>query len=165
MSFDNNEQTIGKAGILALVALRVFIGWHFLYEGLYKLGLESWTSKPVLSQAKWIMSDLYRWMADSPSVLSKVDTMNMYGLTILGFALILGLFTRYAAILGAILLLSFYLLNPPLPGLYYTTPTEGHYLIINKNLIEMTALIVLALIPTGKYFGLDRFLHVVFKKK
>ena len=104
-------------------------------------------------------------MADSPSVLSKVDAMNMYGLTILGFALILGLFTRYAAILGAILLLSFYLLNPPLPGLYYTTPTEGHYLIINKNLIEMTALIVLALIPTGKYFGLDRFLHVVFKKK
>ena len=125
MSFDNNEQTIGKAGILALVALRVFIGWHFLYEGLYKLGLESWTSKPVLSQAKWIMSDLYRWMADSPSVLSKVDTMNMYGLTILGFALILGLFTRYAAILGAILLLSFYLLNPPLPGLYYTTQPKG----------------------------------------
>lgn len=164
MSFDKNEQTIGNGGIIALTLLRIFIGWHFLYEGFYKLAEESWTSKPVLNGSKWIMNGVYSWIADSPSVLSFVDSLNMYGMVILGFGLILGLFTRYLAAGGALLLLLFYLINPPLPGLYYTTPTEGHYLIINKNLIEMMALVALVFIPTGKFFGLDRFLHAFFAK-
>ncbi|XOV91966.1 MAG: DoxX family membrane protein [Bacteroidota bacterium] len=164
MSFDKNEQTIGNGGIIALTLLRIFIGWHFLYEGFYKLAEPAWTSKPALNGSKWIMNGLYSWIADSPSVLSFVDSLNMYGMVILGLGLILGLFSRYLAAGGAVLLLLFYLINPPLPGLYYTTPTEGHYLIINKNLIEMMALVALALIPTGKFFGLDRFLHAFFAK-
>lgn len=158
MSFDNKE-TIGNNGIVALTLLRVFIGWHFLYEGLYKLAQDSWSAKPALTQTKWIMNGLYTWIADSPSVLSFVDALNMYGLVIIGLGLMLGLFTRWIAAGGAVLLFSFYLINPPLPGLYYTAPTEGHYLIINKNLIEMMALVALAFIPTGKFFGLDRFLQ------
>ncbi len=164
MSFDDNKQTIGNSGIIALTLLRIFIGWHFLYEGLYKLAQESWSAAPALNQSKWIMNGFYTWIADSPSVLSFVDSLNMYGLVILGLGLILGLFTRWIAIGGAVLLLMFYLINPPLPGLYYTTPTEGHYLIINKNLIEMMALVALAFIPTGRFFGLDRFLHAYFVK-
>ncbi|MEQ8335831.1 MAG: DoxX family membrane protein [Cyclobacteriaceae bacterium] len=164
MSFDKNEQTIGSGGIIALTLLRILIGWHFLYEGFYKLAQESWTAKPVLNGSKWIMNGVYSWIADSPSMLSFVDSLNMYGMVILGFGLILGLFTRWLALGGAVLLLLFYLINPPLPGLYYTTPTEGHYLIVNKNLIEMMALVALVFIPTGKFFGLDRFLYAFLKK-
>lgn len=164
MSFDENKETIGNGGIIALTLLRIFIGWHFLYEGFYKLAQESWSAAPALNQSKWIMNGLYTWIADTPSMLSFVNSLNMYGLVILGLGLILGLFTRWIAIGGALLLLMFYLINPPLPGLYYTTPTEGHYLIINKNLIEMMALVALAFIPTGKFFGLDRFLHAFMAK-
>ncbi|MGH7454304.1 MAG: DoxX subfamily, partial [bacterium] len=49
----------------------------------------------------------------------------------------------------------------PLVGLTYSIPTEGSYLLVNKNLIEMAALIVLALFPTGTIIGLDVF----FKRK
>lgn len=164
MSFDKNQHTIGNGGIITLTLLRILIGWHFLYEGFYKLAQESWTAKGALNGSKWIMNDVYTWIADSPSLLSSVDALNMYGLVILGLGLMLGLFTRWMAIGGAFLLLMFYLINPPLPGLYYTTPTEGHYLIVNKNLIEMMALIAIAFIPTGKYFGLDRFLYALMKK-
>jgi thiosulfate dehydrogenase [quinone] large subunit len=37
-------------------------------------------------------------------------------------------------------------------------PSEGSYLIINKNLIEAAALVVLALFPTSNVVGLDQFL-------
>ncbi len=34
--------------------------------------------------------------------------------------------------------------------------TEGHYLIVNKNLIELVALILFLVIPSSKIYGLDR---------
>jgi thiosulfate dehydrogenase [quinone] large subunit len=37
-------------------------------------------------------------------------------------------------------------------------PTEGSYLIVNKILIELAALLVILAYPTGQVFGLDRFL-------
>ena len=69
--------------------------------------------------------------------------------------LILGLFTRAAAISGAILLFIYYLNNPPLIGLEYSVPSEGSYLIISKTLIESAALIALAVFPSGYIAGLD----------
>ena len=73
----------------------------------------------------------------------------------IGVGLILGLFTRAAAISGAILLFVYYLNNPPLIGLEYSVPTEGSYLIVNKTLIEGCALLALAVFPTGLMAGLD----------
>ena len=35
---------------------------------------------------------------------------------------------------------------------------EGSYLLVNKNLIELAALAVLWLFPTGKIIGLDRLI-------
>ena len=40
----------------------------------------------------------------------------------------------------------------------YALPSEGSYLFINKNLIEIFALAVLLVFPTGKYIGLDRLI-------
>ena len=50
-------------------------------------------------------------------VLNAVDFLNTWGLIAIGLGLILGLFTRAAAISGAILLFVYYLNNPPLIGL------------------------------------------------
>ncbi|GAG09256.1 unnamed protein product, partial [marine sediment metagenome] len=40
------------------------------------------------------------------------------------------------------------------------TPVEGSYLIVNKNLIEMCALFVLTIFPTGTIIGLDRLIFL-----
>ena len=69
--------------------------------------------------------------------------------------LLLGLVTRLACVAGAAFLLMFFLAMPPLPGWPEGPRTEGHYLFINKNVIEMLALLVLATTRSGRWCGLD----------
>jgi len=53
----------------------------------------------------------------------------------------------------------FYLANPPFVGYFYSLPTEGSYLIVNKNLVELCALVVILLTGSGRFAGLDRIVH------
>jgi thiosulfate dehydrogenase (quinone) large subunit len=138
-----------------LVALRLLIGWHILYEGFSKLLIPNWTSLSFLMESKWILSGFSKWIITHPGVLNAVDFLNTWGLIAIGLGLILGLFTRTAAISGAVLLFIYYLNNPPLIGLEYSVPTEGSYLIISKTLIESIALVALAVFPSGTFAGLD----------
>jgi thiosulfate dehydrogenase (quinone) large subunit len=145
--------------LVLLVALRVAIGWHFMYEGIAKLLQENWTAYSFLIDSRGIFSGFFRNLANNPTALAITDQMNMWGLTLIGFALILGIFSRYAKIGGIILLLFYYLAQPPLMMAEYTLPGEGSYLWVNKNLIEMLALAVLFVFPTGHIIGIDRLLR------
>jgi thiosulfate dehydrogenase [quinone] large subunit len=59
----------------------------------------------------------------------------------------------------------FYLCNPPFVGYFYSIPTEGSYLIVNKNLVEVCALAVILTTRSGLFAGLDRILHgLVFRR-
>ncbi len=138
-----------------LVALRLLIGWHLLYEGFSKLLIPNWSSLGFLKESKWILSGFSGWIISNPGILKAADFLNTWGLIAIGLGLILGLFTRAAAISGAILLFVYYLNNPPLIGLEYSVPAEGSYLIISKTLIESMALVALAVFPSGAIAGLD----------
>jgi uncharacterized membrane protein YphA (DoxX/SURF4 family) len=87
-----------------------------------------------------------------------VNLSTMWGLVIMGVCLILGLFTPLAALAGAVFLGQIYLSMPPWPGLPPNPMAEGHYFIVNKNLIEMLACLALACLPTGSWIGLDALL-------
>lgn len=142
-----------------LVGLRILIGWHILFEGVSKLLIPNWSSVSFLMESKWILQGVANWISSSPGVLSTVDFLNTWGLIAIGLGLILGLFTRTAAISGSVLLLIYYLVNPPLIGLEYSVPAEGNYLIINKTLIEAVALVLLAVFPSGLMAGLDIYIR------
>jgi uncharacterized membrane protein YphA (DoxX/SURF4 family) len=86
-----------------------------------------------------------------------VDAMTIAGLTILGALLILGLLTRFSAVTAAFMLFNFYLAMPPFPGIP-EAPGPEHSFIINKNLIEVIALLAIAMTPSGQWFGLDSLL-------
>jgi thiosulfate dehydrogenase (quinone) large subunit len=138
-----------------LVALRLLIGWHLLYEGFSKLLIPHWSSLGFLKESQWVLSGFSNWIMSHPGILNAVDFLNTWGLIAIGTGLILGLFTRVAAIFGAILLFIYYLNNPPLIGLEYSVPSEGSYLVISKTLIESVALVALAVFPSGSFAGLD----------
>jgi thiosulfate dehydrogenase [quinone] large subunit len=138
-----------------LVALRLLIGWHLLYEGFSKLLIPNWSSLGFLKESKWILSGFSGWIITHPGILKAVDFLNTWGLIAIGIGLILGLFTRAAAISGAVLLFIYYLNNPPLIGMEYSVPAEGSYLIISKTLIESIALVTLAVFRSGAIAGLD----------
>src|SRR5512140_1046047 len=140
-----------------LAILRIAIGWHFLYEGLVKLMNPAWTARPFLEGSRWIFGDFFRWMISGNTGMWIIDTVNAYGLTLIGLALILGLFTRLALWSGVTLLFMYYLAYPPFGGFSYGAPSEGSYLIVNKNLIELFAMVLLAFTESGQFFGLDMF--------
>jgi thiosulfate dehydrogenase [quinone] large subunit len=148
--------------LAALLILRVLIGWHFLYEGISKLLNPYWSSGGFLAESKWIFSGIFTSFAENPELLRIVDFINIWGLIAIGIGLIAGILTRTASISGIVLLFLYYVSNPPFIGYAYSAPAEGNYLIVNKVLIEMFALFVLTLFPTGKIIGLDRF---IFRRK
>jgi thiosulfate dehydrogenase (quinone) large subunit len=150
---------------IALTVLRVAVGWHFLYEGLAKLLKGNWSAAGYLLQSKWILAGVFKWMASTPDVLRVVNFMNIWGLIAVGLGLMAGALTRIAAAAGMLLILLYYVCNPPLPGLYYSIPMEGNYLVVNKNVVELAALFVIAVTSTGRFAGIDRLLVKRFGKR
>jgi thiosulfate dehydrogenase [quinone] large subunit len=147
-----------------LVLLRISIGWHLLYEGAVKIINPDWSSFGYLMDSKGVFAFLFEFMATHNGVLQAVDLMNMWGLLLIGLGLILGLFTRLSVICG-ILLLSFYFLShPPMAGIQYIIPQEGSYLLVNKTLIEIIALFVLLVFPTGQIAGIDGLINKMRRK-
>ncbi len=140
----------------ALVALRILIGWHFLYEGLAKLTNPYWTSAGYLVDAQGWFGGLFAGLAASPEAVTAIDAANAWGLTFVGIGLLLGLLARPAAVAGIAALALYYLAAPPFPGLEYAMPAEGSYLVVNKVLVELAALVVVLAFPTSRRYGLDR---------
>lgn len=160
-----DETRFPRAAMIAITVMRVFVGWHFLYEGIAKLTAPSWSAAGYLKQARGPFAGAFRWLASQPNLLANADLITMWGLTLVGGLLILGLFTRLASLAGIGLILLFYLANPPFVGYFYSIPTEGSYLIVNKNLVELCALVVILLTGSGRFAGLDRILHALFARR
>jgi len=154
-----------RGPMIAITALRVLVGWHFLYEGLTKLTAPSWSSAGYLKQARGPLADQFRWLATQPDMLANADLITMWGLTLVGLFLILGLFTRLASLAGIGFILLFYLATPPFVGYFYSIPSEGSYLIVNKNLVEISALAVIFATGSGKFAGLDRVVHGLIARR
>ena len=152
-----NIRTYSNIQLTSLVALRLLIGWHLLFEGFSKFLDPNWSSISFLSESQWIMEGFANWIISHSNVLSTVDFLNTWGLIAIGFGLILGLFTQIATVSGILLLFMYYINNAPIIGIEYSIPSEGNYLIVNKTLIETIALFVIAVFPTGSIIGLDVF--------
>lgn len=153
MSSDKKTQ-LQNIQIVVLIILRIAIGWHFLYEGITKAIDPTWTSVGYLARSNWIFSGIFNGISNNPTLTIIFDHLNIWGLIFIGLGLILGIFIRFASISGMILILLYYIANPPFTN--YSFASEGNYLIIDKNLIEFLALLVIAFIPTGSFFGLEK---------
>lgn len=147
-----------------LTLLRVVIGWHFLYEGLAKLLDRNWSAASFLDLSRWVLAPLLRWAAAEPSAMAVIDTANVWALIVVGGCLMAGLFTRIAAVGGMALLALYYLAHPALQELGISPPAEGHYLIVNKNVVELAALAALLVFPTGRFAGLDRWVQAAWRR-
>ena len=142
----------------ALVALRMLVGWHFCYEGIAKLWNPYWTSAGYLADSGWFLKPFLIGVAARPGLVTWIDYANEWGLVAIGLGLMLGAFTRVAAIAGVVLLALYWIVAPPFAGVTYLMPVEGSYVLVNRVLIELAALLVLLAFPTSREFGLDRWL-------
>lgn len=89
-----------------------------------------------------------------------INFLTTYGLLAIGGCLILGLFTRFASLCGALFLLTITLSQPALPWIFpQPPPSAGHAFLVNKEFIEMLLLFFLATTRVGRWGGLDFFVH------
>jgi thiosulfate dehydrogenase [quinone] large subunit len=138
---------------LALVVLRTLIGWHFLYEGYFKLlrpawgrdgtPLEAWTSAGYLRGATGPFASTFHALGNAPWI-GWLDIGVAVALLAIGLSLMLGVFTRLSCAGALILLTLFYVAAIPTSGLPEPR-SEGAYLLVNKTLIEAAAVLVVML--------------------
>jgi len=163
MSGSANSDTssrISTTQSMILTVLRLVIGWHLLYEGLSKLLVSDWTSAGYLSRSNWILASFFRWLTEDPARLRAVDLLNVWGLILIGLALLCGFLPRLASFFGAVLLLLYYATFSP----WYGIPGENHYFVVSKVLIEVIALTLLMVFPAGSMFRLDHLLAGLFRR-
>ena len=134
------EQGYTKAQMTWLMMLRLFIGWHFMYEGLVKIMNPKWTSLPYLLDSKGPAASFFIKLTQDDSLLT------------------LGCLYRLSSVGGMILLAMYTLSHPSFVGASYMMPFEGSYLWIDKNLVEFAALGLMCVFPTSQIIGFDRVL-------
>jgi len=156
----SKKQVHWQKGLITF--LRIAIGWHFLYEGISKILAEEWTASGFLANSTGPFSGFYHWLAASPQWMSIVDPLNMYGLVLIGLALFLGIFIRYATGGGILLLVLYYFAYPPFGG---TVPgaAEGTLYIVNRQFIEASALLFLFFLKE-KGYGIYALKNRIAKK-
>jgi uncharacterized membrane protein YphA (DoxX/SURF4 family) len=162
-NFKNNNMMKNLVKI-SLLMLRIFVGWHFLYEGLIKLVQGDWSSEAYLKGSIGFLSGFYHWMASDPGVVQVIDFINIWGLILLGAGLFLGIFIRISSVSGIILLALYYFAYPPFGSAYSGLNLDGHYWIINNQLIEIIALSIILKFPLRE-FGLLKFIPFKFANK
>ena len=145
------EQGYTKAQMTWLMMLRLFIGWHFMYEGLVKIMNPKWTSLPYLLDSKGPAASFFIKLTQDDSLMTTINFLNEWALLLIGLGLTLGCLYRLSSVGGMILLASFV-------GASYMMPFEGSYLWIDKNLVEFAALGLMCVFPTSQIIGFDRVL-------
>ena len=110
---------------VALVLLRTLIGWHFLYEGYYKLvspgwtrggaPIAAWSASGYLKAATGPLAGAFHALGQS-SMAGWVDHIVPIGLVLVGLSLMLGLFTQIG-LSGALAFLTLFYVS--------AIPTEG----------------------------------------
>ena len=146
----NLTSKLKKWEVPAVSILRMAIGWHFLYEGIAKIVVESWSSQSYLANTTGFFSPFYHWLAAS-SAIGIIDWLNIAGLILIGLALFFGCFTRISAAAGALLLLLYYFAYPPFGFSLITSSGESHLFIVNYLFVEIFVLILFAVYPNSGY--------------
>jgi thiosulfate dehydrogenase (quinone) large subunit len=145
---------MSKLSTFFIVLLRVSLGWYFLYWGIVAFTTTHWSIAPLIQNAH-TFPDFYAAFS-TPEMLGMLNTGFKVLLVVVGACLILGLFVRIVALIGAAIMIFLYfpMLNFPQVG--------THQLIVNDYFIYAVALLYLYAARAGDYMSvrsLMRFHH------
>lgn len=148
--FDYSEHWIGYSVFL----LRIVMGWTMLWAGIDKLreGLDGlqpeWTAAGYLQNAipeANPFRDVFVDMAGS----SAVDFLVVWGMTLTGIGLLLGLFLRLSAFFAAVMMLFFWL------SAWTGWFRLEHGWVVDDHLVYAVLLFGLGAFGAGRLLGLD----------
>ena len=161
--------TVQRARERGLVVLRVMLGFGFFYAGLEKLQNfagedQPWSAIGFLKFATGgtipnmtgltdpmshnPTQGLWTSLGANPTLLGVVDFLVVFGELAIGVALILGIATRLAGLLGAVMMF-----------LFWIAAWDFQYGIVNQQFVYMVLSAFLAYSSAGRVFGLDGLLE------
>lgn len=147
-----------KSVVYSLISLRFVMAWIFLQAGIEKLLDPTWSAESFLLNAVPEANPfvaLWPMMAGNPIV----DGLVVYGQIGIGLALLLGLFFRFAALMGGLQMLLFWAAHLE-AGLLQGLPVDHGYF-INSNIVYIAILFGLGVFNAGKIYGLDQKIEQV----
>ncbi len=149
-----------------IVILRIAIGWVFLFAGIEKvlaLGgkpfsaagylqfatMGTWPGT-TLEQGQYLNPTHPFWasLGANAGLISVINVLVVFGEVAIGTALILGLFTRFAAAMGTLMMTFFFIASWDF--------ANG---VVNSDAIYAILLVTLGIMGAGKVFGLDAILE------
>ena len=157
----------GKIHQLGVALFRISVGVIFLWAGLEKLtgatpfdasgflkfgtlGTLGWpfvSGTPAEGTVFNPTHSFWTGLADNPGLMTLINTLVVAGEIGIGIALILGLFTRFAALMGTLMMV-----------LFFFAAWDFAYGIVNQHLAYALACGTLWGLGAGRYYGLDSVL-------
>ncbi|WP_122088180.1 DoxX family protein [Halalkalicoccus subterraneus] len=136
-----------------VLALRLMMGFAFLYAGLDKLlGAEPFSAQGYLLGAVPAnggpLVDLFVWMGETGWMLTILDIAVPFGQVAIGLGLLVGAFTRLAAFFGAFMMVMFYFAN-----------WDVAHGLINGDFAYMLVFLAVAAFGAGRILGLDAIIE------
>jgi thiosulfate dehydrogenase [quinone] large subunit len=140
----------GAWGTYWIAFLRLTVGWWFFHAGVTKLltdGL-NFTYGPAYLEgmAGTSLGPLAAWMGENLAWLVKPGVPLFE--TLIGLALMLGLFTRLASAGGAFFMTLFWVGN-----------AEFGHGVVNGNLMGLLLFLTMIVLAAGRYYGLDAYVE------
>ena len=129
---------------LTIFFLRIAVGLSFFYLGWSTL----FNHLLALALRERSISGLYAWLAMPSPIASIPSAVFSWVFLIVGIFIAVGLWTRLASIIAAVLLLASWL-----PSVSFTS--FGPVQFINDEVVMLLALIILMFGKAGHYLGLD----------
>ena len=132
----------------AFALMRMAIGWHFLYEGLWKLmQSDGWSCQSYLASSQGPLAPVFSWMASQGWLVAVGDWSVMLGLVAIGLSLVTGVLPRVAALFGIALMAMFYCCQPPEPFAEAYSGADGRFFLRERNAVEALGLALIAAAP------------------
>ena len=122
---------------LVATAVRVALGWHLAYLGVWAVTSTwdySWAG--CFRCAHWLFGGALRAIGHSDA-MGVVDFVIAWALLVAGILLMLGKAVRCSAVFGIIYFALMYLLNPP----HFGHTGESHFMYIDRNVVEIFMLL------------------------
>lgn len=130
-----------------VLALRLVIGFAFLYSGVEKI-LSGFDAQGYLQNVAGQngnpIEGMFLWMGNTPWFVDFVNVAVPWGEAAIGLALMVGLLTRLAAFFGALMMLLFYFGN--------WNMAHGP---INSDFMYLLVFLSVAAFGAGRILGLD----------
>jgi thiosulfate dehydrogenase [quinone] large subunit len=144
------ENSWPRSFYIMMVILRIVLGGVMLEAGLTKLFSGDFSIAGYVSHGSGPFAG---WFAHLASVSGALSPLVISGEILIGLSLIFGVFLRFGALWGAVMMILYYL--PYLP------PENGW---ISKHIIYLLVFVTLMFSGSGYFFGIDRLVKNLEKK-